>query len=273
MGQSLQKNWNMQYHRTHMNDRLFLEYSGNSEMMKPFETKPHLRDVFVTEQSFKPSRKKYLDETPRNSLSNFKQNIYAQSDSLSLQGLNLNDTTTSDHQVESNVQLNNTPSESFDETLLPSGYQESHLDNNQYDKMSNYDLLNNKSLNISQEGMEYSSMNGQIMEEGEYTLNFSQRSISDPSNLETYRKMHVGIKNYQCRSCKTCFKWSPNLVDREINHTGEKKYKCSFCDEMFGWSLSLNWHRLSHYNDIKDFQCCICSIVSAKHGTESQSLK
>ncbi|XP_019411956.1 PREDICTED: zinc finger protein 2-like isoform X2 [Crocodylus porosus] len=71
-----------------------------------------------------------------------------------------------------------------------------------------------------------------------------RKSFSDPSNLATHHKIHLGEKPHSCMECRKSFARLSDLVKHQRTHTGEKPYCCTSCGKSFSQSshLAQHWH-------------------------------
>ena len=70
-----------------------------------------------------------------------------------------------------------------------------------------------------------------------------EKTFSDGSTLVNHKKIHIGIKTFECDTCKKTFSVRSSLARHEKIHTGEKPYQCDICKKTFSENGGLNKHK------------------------------
>ena len=76
-------------------------------------------------------------------------------------------------------------------------------------------------------------------------------------NLQSYHRVHIGEKPFQCKFCHKHFGHSKSLRRHLRIHTGEKPFLCEFCPKRFARYAVCQSHQRVHTEE-KPFQCEFC---------------
>ena len=72
------------------------------------------------------------------------------------------------------------------------------------------------------------------------------RFLSQTVHLRIHKRVHTGVKPYECKQCGKRFSQSWNLRTHKRVHTGEKPYECKHCGKSFNEASSLRKHERIH---------------------------
>lgn len=82
-----------------------------------------------------------------------------------------------------------------------------------------------------------------------FFCNVCDRSFTMASTLSLHhRRVHLGIKPYECKDCGWKFAQTSDLIKHRRKHTGERPYKCDFCQMAFAQKRNLSTHMKMHTN-------------------------
>ena len=61
--------------------------------------------------------------------------------------------------------------------------------------------------------------------------------------------MFLGLKRFQCDTCKKQFGFKKDLINHLRTHTGERLFACDICGKDFAHDSSLKLHKKTHVNE------------------------
>ena len=92
-------------------------------------------------------------------------------------------------------------------------------------------------------------MKGSTLVKNLITVIFVRRNFLIALLQLTTKKIHIGIKTFECDTCKKTFSVSSSLARHENIYTGEKPYECDICKKTFSENSSLAKHKRTHMDN------------------------
>lgn len=89
--------------------------------------------------------------------------------------------------------------------------------------------------------------------------NNCDKCYSNPSKLETHKRIHTGNKPFKCGICNKTFNEKGNLKTHLVFHSSYRPYRCEYCEHSYKTKGHLKEHILIHHFNIKKYKCEICS--------------
>jgi len=87
--------------------------------------------------------------------------------------------------------------------------------------------------------------------------NMCHKRFSSISHLEQHKKIHLGIKDFQCCECMKWFRTLSQLRVHMQSHYEARNYECEICHKKFKTRKTLKGHEETHSNAISFF-CEFC---------------
>lgn len=85
------------------------------------------------------------------------------------------------------------------------------------------------------------------------------KCYSNPSRLETHKRIHTGHRPFKCGICNKKFNEKGNLKTHLLFHSSYRPYRCEYCEHSYKTKGHLKEHILIHHYKIKKYKCEICN--------------